>query len=54
MPCKKNFSKSFGKPLDKHHKMWYNISVVRERYRPPHQIKILCVRKGKHNYGYYE
>ena len=31
----KKISKTFEKPLDKHHEMWYNISVVRERYRPP-------------------
>jgi hypothetical protein len=28
---RKNFSKSFEKPLDKYHKVWYNISVPRER-----------------------
>ena len=31
----KNFSKKFEKPLDKCHKMWYNIGTV-ERGKPPH------------------
>lgn len=29
---RKNFSKNFEKPLDKYHKMWYNINVIKREY----------------------
>jgi hypothetical protein len=34
-PTEKNFSKSFEKPLDKSHIVWYNVSVERGRKQLP-------------------
>jgi hypothetical protein len=30
----KKFQRNLKKPLDKHHKLWYNIGTVRERNKP--------------------